>query len=116
MTSIDDQKQVIEKIYRLMVESTPANATQAICRFVYFQGEDGSISVDEEFSYFLNGKRESDWLKQKRDRSERSITLVPMLRRLMKAHTGGGWDAFVLRIEDDGDVKTKFEYPDADTG
>jgi len=112
MTSLEDERKVIEKIYQLMVESSPANATEIICRFEYYQGEDGSRSVDDGFSYCLHGNRESAWLKYKKNKSERPITLVSTLHRLMKAHTGGEWDAFVVRIDDDGAVKTKFEYPD----
>ena len=115
MSAIEEQKFIIDKLYRLVKGSAPNGAVSVECKFEYYCGKDGSRSVNEKFSYFFNGTKESNLLEYKLNKLERPITLVPNLHKLMKAHTGGDWQAFVLTINQDGSVTTKFEYPEDDS-
>lgn len=108
---IEEQRLIIDKLYRIVKGSCPSEAISARCRFEYDHGyEDGSSSVGEEF-WHLSGKIQvSDLLD--RDLRRPVMGLVKELHAKMKAHTGGDWDAFTLFINEDGSVTTKFEYPD----
>lgn len=108
---IEEQRQIIDQLYRIVKGSCPDCVTSAICRFEYHHGyEDGSESVEETFHYTRNGKSISAALKH--ILAFPVMDLVPQLHAKMKAHTGGDWDAFTLSINEDGTVTTKFEYPD----
>ena len=109
---IEDQRLIIDQIYRIIKGSCPSDATSARCRLQYDHGfEDGSESVEETFYYNRNGQSVSAALDH--TLSFPIMDLVPELHAKMKTHTGGDWDAFTLFINEDGTVTTKFEYPDA---
>lgn len=110
MNPIEIQKSLIDRLYWLVRESAPENAEDVCCRFDYSRSRDGSISVNERFSYVLEGQRVSALLNLLDEKENRPITIVPQLHHLMKEHTGGNWTAFTLEITEDGNVNTKFEY------
>lgn len=111
MNPIEEQRQVIDQLYRIVKGSCPDGAELVKCRFDYDHGHsDGSISVGSEFSYFYDGKAHYPALDRELRRPVKD--LVKELHAKMKAHTGGDWDAFTLFINEDGSVTTKFEYPD----
>ncbi|WP_424942036.1 hypothetical protein [Aliiroseovarius crassostreae] len=112
MNPVEKQRLVIDQLYHLMVESAETGFDTATCRFEYYAEEDGSRAVDTAFEYELNGSKHSKHLNYRQAREERPIGLVPKLHQLMKEHTGGDWQAFTLSIEENGQVKTKFEYSD----
>jgi hypothetical protein len=108
---IEEQRLIIDQLYRIVKGSCPSEATSARCRFDYDHGyEDGSSSVGQIFYYSKGDESVSAAL----DRTLRVsvMDLVIQLHAKMKAHTGGDWDAFTLFINEDGSVTTKFEYPD----
>ena len=107
---IEEQKQLIDKLYRLVRQSAPKSSFEAACRFRYFQEKDGSRAVDEQFWYFVDDKRVSALLVD--DETINPMLIVPELHAKMKAHTGGNWQAFTLTIDKDGRVTAKFEYPE----
>jgi hypothetical protein len=109
---IEEQRQVIDKLYWIVKGSTPKNASSSKCRFDYDHGyDDGSSSVGSKFFYFIGNESKS--LALDANLREPVMPLVKELHAKMKAHTGGDWDAFTLTIEEDGRVTTKFEYPDS---
>jgi hypothetical protein len=112
MNPIEEQRLVIDQLYHLMVESAEAGFDKATCRFEYYAEEDGSRAVDTTFGYEINGLTHSKHLNYRQARDERPIRLVPKLHQLMRKHTGGDWQAFTLSIEENGQIKTKFEYGD----
>ena len=108
---IEEQRQLIDQLYRIVKGSCPDDATTAKCRFEYDHGYmDGSESVGETFQYIRNGKIVSAALKH--TLAFPVMDIVTQLHAKMKAHTGGDWNAFTLFINEDGTVTTKFEYPD----
>jgi hypothetical protein len=108
---IEEQRLIIDRLYRIVKGSCPSEATSARCRFEYDHGyEDGSSSVGEEFWHSSDGKLVSDFLDRELRRPV--MALVKELHAKMKAHSGGDWDAFTLFINADGSVTTKFEYSD----
>ena len=108
---IEEQRQILDQLYRIVKGSTPENASSSMCRFEYDHGyEDGSSRVGERFCYFLGQERKSAAMDY--GLSKPVMGLVKELHAKMKAHTGGDWDAFTLTIEEDGRVTTKFDYPD----
>lgn len=108
---IEEQRLIIDQLYRIVKGSCPSEATSARCRFEYDHGyEDGSESVGETFYFTKNGESVSAALHH--TLAFPVMDLVPQLHAKMKAHTGGDWDAFTLFINEDGSVTTKFEYPD----
>ncbi len=112
---IEEQRLIIDQLYRVVKGSCPEEATSALCRFEYDHGyEDGSSSVVEEFWHSSGGSAVSDFLS--RDLRCSVTMLVKELHAKMKAHTGGDWEAFTLFINEDGTVTTKFEYPDQEPG
>lgn len=108
---IEEQRLIIDQLYQIVKGSCPSEATSARCRFEYDHGyEDGSSSVGEEFWHTSGEDAVTDFLD--RDLRRPVMGLVKELHGLMKAHTGGDWDAFTLFINEDGTVTTKFEYQD----
>lgn len=85
--SIEEQRQVIDQIYRIVRDSCPADFQCAKCRFEYDKFEDGSSSVSQEFYFTKDDKEVSEVL----DRKLRSsiMGLVKELNVKMKSHTGG---------------------------
>lgn len=109
---LQEQQEILEELYHIVMASSPESMVSAQCRFEYDYGyDDGSASVGEEFWHSTGGKPVSDFLN--RDLSHPVMGLVEQLHKLMKAHTGGEWTAFTLFIEEDGSVRTKFEYPES---
>ncbi|WP_057463331.1 hypothetical protein [Pseudovibrio sp. POLY-S9] len=110
MNPIEQQRKVIDQVYHMVSGSCPQEATSANCRFEYLRFDDGSASVEEQFNYVVKDKTISTFLDRRL--SEDSMILIKELHSLMKAQTGGDWNAFTLTINEDGSVATKFEYPD----
>jgi len=114
MTPIQEQRQIIDKLYRLLRTSIEEPFNSAVCEFDYFVSkEDGSSSIGSKVSYHQNGNKKFGRLKYPDD--EILYDEIPQLHSLMKAHTGGDWNAFTLTINEDGSVTTKFKYPDKDS-
>ncbi|MGE6786273.1 hypothetical protein ACQKGL_27495 [Ensifer adhaerens] len=109
MNPIEEQRKIIDQLYKIVLGSCPENAETASCRFDLQRFEDGSASVGQQFEYRAAGLLVSAAL----DRALRApvMGLVKQLHTKMKAHTGGDWQAFTLTINRDGSVTTKFEYP-----
>lgn len=107
---IEEQRQLIDHLYRIVKGSCPVEFQKAKCRFAYERFEDGSSSVEQQFYFTKNDQEISEVLDRELRRSV--MRLVKDLHAKMKAHTGGSWDAFTLFINEDGTVTTKFEYPD----
>lgn len=108
---IEEQRLIIDQLYRIVKGSCPSEATSAWCRFEYDHGyEDGSDSVGETFYYAKNGESVSAALDHAL--AFPVMDLIPHLHAKMKAHTGGDWHAITVFINEDGTVTTKFEYPD----
>jgi hypothetical protein len=111
---MEDQRALIDQLYRAVVARAPDGFTSAACRFEYDHGyEDGSSGVGSQLTFFVGAERKYALLN-----NDQALDLVPRLHAAMKAHTGGDWNAFTLFINEDGSVTTRFEYPDApkDTG
>lgn len=106
---IEEQRQVIDQLYRIVKGSCPIDFQHAKCRFVYEKFEDGSSSVEQEFHFTKDNREISEVLDRELRRSV--MGLVKDLNFKMKSHTGGDWSAFTLFIKEDGTVTTKFEYP-----
>lgn len=105
---IEEQRVLIDQLYRAVVARAPDGFTSAACRFDFDHGyEDGSSSVGSQLTFFVGSEKKYALLK-----NDSASDLVPELHAKMKAHTGGDWDAFTLFINEDGSVTTKFEYPD----
>lgn len=106
---IEEQRQLIDKLYLIVKGSCPEKFQKAKCKFVYEVFSDGSSSVGQEFYYTQNSEEISGFLARS---LRRPVTgLVKELHSKMNAHTGGNWNAFTLFINEDSTVTTKFEYP-----
>jgi hypothetical protein len=110
MNPIEEQRELIDKLYWLVKSSLNGAYDTASCWFDYQRFEDGSASIGARLSCVHNGRTEYGRLKYPDDRILDDV--IPQLHEAMKAHTGGDWDAFTLTINADGSVTTKFEYPD----
>jgi len=110
MNPVDAQKKIIDQLYQIVMGSCPTGIKEASCRFDYQRFNDGSASVGQRFEYVSGGKTVSTALD--RDLRRHVMDLVKQLHAIMKAHTGGDWNAFTLSIDKDGRVMTKFEYPE----
>ncbi len=110
MNPIEEQRQLIDKLYQLVRDSVADKYDTATCWFDYQRAEDGSISIGSRLSYESSGNTQYGRLRY----PDRQILddVIPQLHAKMKAHTGGDWQAFTLMINKDGTVTTKFEYPD----
>lgn len=108
---IEEQRLLIDQLYRIVRGSCPANINSAKCRFDYDHGHaDGSTSIGTAFSFIKNDEEYYPALDRNLRHPVKEI--VPQLHSRMKTHTGGDWSAFTLFINEDGTVTTKFEYPD----
>ena len=110
MNPIEEQSELIDKLYWLVRGSLNGVYDTASCWFDYRRFEDGSASIGSRLSSVHNGRTEYGRLSYPGDRILDDV--IPQLHAKMKAHTGGDWDAFTLFINEDGSVTTKFEYPD----
>ena len=110
MNPVEEQRQILDQLYRIIRGSCPPDIETAKCRFDYQRFEDGSSSVGEQFDYVEAGNLVSAALN--RNLSAPVMQLVKQLHATMKAHTGGDWQAFTLTINKDGSIATKFEYPE----
>lgn len=108
MNPIEGQRAVIDQLYHIVSGSMPAKASAASCWFDYRRSDDGNSSVGQRFTYQLGGETVSAALDRELRRSV--MQLVKQLHQLMKEHTGGDWQAFTLSIEENGQVKTQFDY------
>lgn len=105
---IEEQRQIIDVLYRAILVVAPEKFSRAVCRFEYDHGfEDGSSSVGSQLTFFDGDEKKYAVLK-----GDDAFDLVPKLHAKMKSHTGGDWDAFTLFINEDGTVTSKFEYPE----
>jgi hypothetical protein len=114
MNGIEEQKEIIERIYWLLRSSISEDSDSAKCEIRYERFEDGSSSIGGKASYTL-GEEVTHCLLKYPDRRILDDA-VPKLHAAMKAHTGGDWNAFTLFINEDGSVTTRFEYPDTPKG
>jgi len=110
MNPIETQQQIIDQLYWLVRNSVEGEFDTAKCNFDYQQFEDGSSSIGSRLSYHYAGNSNYGRLLYP-DRQILDET-IPQLHALMKAHTGGDWQAFTLTINKDGSVTTEFKYPD----
>lgn len=110
MNPIEEQRAIIDEVYRLLTDSIDAEFDQAKCEIRYDRFDDGSSSIGSKASYQVADVITHCLLKY----PDVSVLdeAVPKLHRLMKEHTGGDWNALTLSVEQDGRVTTKFEYPD----
>lgn len=114
MNPIEEQRKLIDQLYHLVHKSSQDGFDTATCRFDYFVAEDdGSSSIGTKLSYIKAGETKYGRLSYPED--EILYEVIPQLHSAMKAHTGGDWQAFVLTINQDGSVTTKFEYPEDDS-
>ena len=110
MNNIDEQRQLVDKIYWLVRDSLGDEYDTATCRIDYPRFDDGSSSIGTRLSYERKGDTKYGQLRYPDDLILYDV--VPQLHAAMKAHTGGDWQAFTLTINKDGSVTTKFEYQD----
>lgn len=105
---IEEQRKIIDILYRTILVVAPEEFDSATCRFEYDHGfEDGSSSVGSQLTFFNGEEKKYAVL-----RGDKAFDLVPKLHTKIKFHTGGDWDAFTLFINKDGTVTAKFEYPE----
>lgn len=105
---IEEQRQIIDELYKAIILVAPNKFDRAACRFEYDHGyEDGSSSVGSQLTFFVQEKKKYALL-----RNDEALDLVLKLHAKMNAHTGGDWNVFTIFINDDGTVTTKFEYPE----
>jgi hypothetical protein len=105
---IEEQRQVIDQLYRIVKGSCPVDVQKARCTFRYERFKDGSSRVEQEFYFTKNGKESSETLEPELRRPV--MGLVKDLHAKMKSHTGGDWSEFTLFINQDGTVTSTFEY------
>jgi hypothetical protein len=110
MNPIEEQRQLIDRLYWLVRDSLSDDYDTALCWFDYRREDDGSASIGARLSYVTAGCTEYGRLRYPDDQI--LDDLIPELHAKMKAHTGGDWRAFTLMINTDGSVTTKFEYSD----
>lgn len=114
MNPIEEQQELITKLYHLIDQSAEEDYESATCEFEYFVAEDdGSSSIDSCFSYTVNDENISAFLN---DTNPSMLNkLIPDLHAKMKAHTGGSWESFTLTIHKDRTLTVKFHYPEENT-
>ncbi|MDR6634239.1 hypothetical protein J2X72_003049 [Phyllobacterium sp. 1468] len=111
MNPIEEQRQLIDILYRLIHDSLNGDFDTASCLFEYFVSmDDESTSISTRLSYVKDGETKHARLSYPDDAVLYDV--IPQLHAKMKAHTGGNWRAFTLRINEDGSVKVNFEYPE----
>lgn len=108
MNIIEEQRQLIDKLYWLVRASLRDEFDTVSCWFDYKKSQDGSISINSRLSFMHNGNTQYGLLRY----PDRQILddVIPRLHAVMQTHTGGDWQAFMLTVNKDGSVTTKFEY------
>ncbi|MBO9519445.1 MAG: DNA/RNA non-specific endonuclease [Porphyrobacter sp.] len=105
---IEEQKDLIDKLYKIVICSCPDVFQEASYLFEYVIFDDGSSSVGQEFEYVSGGTTFFATLNPALRGPV--MELVEQLHAKMKEHTGGDWRSFRLTINENGSVSTKFEY------
>ena len=113
MNPIEDQRQLIDKLYWRVKGSLTEAYDNASCWFDYQRFEDGSASIGSRLSYEHAGKTEYGRLRY--PDSQILDDVIPSLHSAMRAHTGGDWHAFIRTIKKEISVTAKFEHPDQDS-
>ena len=111
MNLIEEQKQIIEKLYWLAKISLDGLYDTAELWLDYRRYDDGSSYIGGRLSYTWEGEKKYAIVRY--PDSEILNEIIPRLHALMKSHTGGVWESLTLTIDKDGKVSTKFHYPDA---
>ena len=108
MKPIDKQVSLLNDITQIVHDEADQNYEKLECNFKVLGEEDEMTAIVT--SFFMQAD-----MKVNNTISGinlfKIVDLVTDLHKLMKAHTGGEWTAFTLFIEEDGSVRTKFEYP-----
>ncbi|RZI56588.1 MAG: hypothetical protein EOP37_23710 [Rubrivivax sp.] len=104
--SIELQVKILNDLVEIMNACSGGKYEEMWCIFS-LEDPDAAWSVETKFKFIRDGNQESEFL---RDPQDRIADHVVELHRLMKAHTGGTWKSFELRVGPDGKAKTKFSY------
>lgn len=104
--TIEQQVESLNKITQVLHDSANGDYEEMGCQFEYFV-DDGDWSVDSEFWFVRAGNRRRAHLN---DPTGNVYRLVHQLHELMKAHTGGDWNQFVLAVDTNGKATSKFRY------
>ena len=109
MTGIDNQQDILQKLYEIVSVSRPEGIGEASCKFDLELFEDGSSSVGQFFEYL---DQDGVWVSSALDRELRLPVskLVKDLHSDMLNHTGGDWDWFTLKIDSAEKVSVQFNY------
>lgn len=109
MDPIEEQKAVLEEIYWVIRDASPAGCDTATCIIEFGVSPNGHFSVDSRVSYDIGGTTKHDIFDD--DGLDVLDRTVPKLHALMKEHTGGAWSGFSMTVDKDGKLSTKFDYP-----
>ena len=113
MNPIEEQRELIGQLYKLVNLSCHITSAEgydtASCQFVYMIGVDHNSSIGTNLSFEKDGQIYQGELSSIQTTV---YEVIPRLHAAMKAHTGGDWSEFTLTIGRDGQVKTKFHYPE----
>lgn len=61
---IEQQRQIIDQLYRAIIQVAPNGYDSAACRFEYDHGyEDGSSSVGSQLTFFVNSEKKYEFLR-----------------------------------------------------
>lgn len=102
---MERQFEILDELAQILFGEACEKYDYILCKF-----EVDGASVGTYFEYGANGKKVNKAVSD--SSSLEFLDLILELHKDMKNHTGGDWSEFTLTIDENGQAKTKFKYPD----
>jgi len=102
------QSEILNRILELLEAEVNHNYQTLSCTFVPI-GDCGEKTAETTFFYERNGTKINAGFS-----NENIFELVDLavdLQAVMKAHTGGEWSEFLLEVDENRKVATRYKYP-----
>lgn len=104
---LEKQVHILNKLLNIMIDSVDSEYDCIMCDFEYDHDyKDGSTATGAELSYSINSENRYIGIREMRTVDG----LIRELHEVMKTHTGGDWKRFILNLDENGKVHTKFIY------
>lgn len=106
MNPLEEQTEVLNELAQILHSEAGDDYDFVMCEYEFLERYN---TISSSLKLSKNGR---EYYKEMSSGApSQNAELAFKLRTLMKAHTGGEWESFTLKIDDQGKAHTKFYYP-----